>query len=96
MDHSGDTDYSVVIGTGEQLHVRRFYSHSAGHCDYRSDSRVYLGTQILTMAEQSKKQTHSATKSLSPLFSVLDLRALTLSFFTPGIGEQLRKKGVTK
>lgn len=92
MDHSGDTDYSVAIGTGEQLHVRRFYPYSAGHSDYCCDCRVYLGTQILTVAEQTKKQTDGGTKLLSPLFSVLGLRALTISFSTPGIVSNFEKK----
>jgi hypothetical protein len=54
VDHSGNTDYSVVIGTGEQLHARRIYPYSACHCDYCCDCRIYFRTKGLTVATRWK------------------------------------------
>jgi hypothetical protein len=39
MDNCFDTDRSVVIGAGEQLHIGRVHSHPVGDCHYCFDSR---------------------------------------------------------
>ena len=43
MDDCSDTDSFVAAGVGEQLHDGRVYSHSAGGCRYRCDSRLHSG-----------------------------------------------------
>jgi len=55
VDHSGDTDNSVGVGSGKQLHDGRFCSFSAGDCHNCYNSPGYPRPQILTVLTLAKK-----------------------------------------
>jgi hypothetical protein len=61
MDDSCNTDCSVAVGVGDQLHDGRSHSCPAGNCHYRRDSRLHSGAtrvvnQVPLFHESLRKQ----------------------------------------
>jgi len=95
VDNCCNTDRFVAAGVHNQLHDGRVYSHSAGHCHHRPDSRIHSATRVAKQSSCTIKAKETGDSMRPKIIIAIILIALGIAAFAyQGITYTTREKVV--